>query len=209
MRRLEGYQKGVNLGGWLSQGSLTKEHLDTFITEKDIERIASWGADHVRLPLDYENVETEDGTDIEAGYRYIENCVSWCRKYHLNMVLDLHKTYGYIFDNQDYSKDFFHSRKQQERFLNLWRKLIKRFAKDADIIMFELLNEVVSFDVVDEWNDLSSRAVKIIRETAPSAKILYGGVGYNAVTSIKKLLPPADENIVYNFHCYEPLIFTH
>ena len=78
MRRLEGYQKGVNLGGWLSQGSLTKEHLDTFITEKDIERIASWGADHVRLPLDYENVETEDGTDIEAGYRYIENCVSWC-----------------------------------------------------------------------------------------------------------------------------------
>ena len=38
--------------------------------------------------------------------------------------------------------------------------------KDADIIMFELLNEVVSFDVVDEWNDLSSRAVKIIRETA-------------------------------------------
>ena len=136
----------------------------------------------MRLPLDYENVETEDGTDIEAGYRYIENCVSWCRKYHLNMVLDLHKTYGYIFDNQDYSKDFFHSRKQQERFLNLWRKLIKRFAKDADIIMFELLNEVVSFDVVDEWNDLSSRAVKIIRETAPSAKILYGGVGYNAVT---------------------------
>ena len=33
MRRLEGYQKGVNLGGWLSQGSLTKEHLDTFMTE--------------------------------------------------------------------------------------------------------------------------------------------------------------------------------
>ncbi len=25
----------------------------------------------------------------------------------------------------------------------------------------------------------------------------------------KKLLPPVDENIVYNFHCYEPLIFTH
>ena len=61
MRRLEGYQKGVNLGGWLSQGSLTKEHLDTFITEKDIAYIASLGYDHVRVPVDYNVLEDEDG----------------------------------------------------------------------------------------------------------------------------------------------------
>lgn len=30
-------QKGVNLGGWLSQGPLDKEHLDTFITEKILQ----------------------------------------------------------------------------------------------------------------------------------------------------------------------------
>ncbi len=65
-------------------------------------------------------------------------------------------------------------------------KIISRFAKDADIVMFELLNEVASFNVVDEWNELSARAVKVIREYAPTARILYGGVGYNAVTSIKK-----------------------
>ena len=40
MRNLDGFKKGVNLGGWLSQGPLDKEHLDTFITEKDIARIA-------------------------------------------------------------------------------------------------------------------------------------------------------------------------
>lgn len=34
MRTLDGFKKGVNLGGWLSQGPLDKEHLDTFITEK-------------------------------------------------------------------------------------------------------------------------------------------------------------------------------
>ena len=51
MKTLDGFKKGVNLGGWLSQGPLDKEHLDTFITEKDIARIASWGLDHVRLPI--------------------------------------------------------------------------------------------------------------------------------------------------------------
>ena len=44
MRKFEGYQKGVNLGGWLSQADeKTKEHYDTFILREDIEKIASSG----------------------------------------------------------------------------------------------------------------------------------------------------------------------
>lgn len=209
MRIVKGFQKGVNLGGWLSQGILDKEHLDSFITEADITKIASWGADHVRLPLDYENIENEDGSVRESGYFYIDSCISWCRKNGLNIVLDLHKTYGYIFDDPEYSKDFFHSSELQKRFLNTWTNIISRYAKDSDIMMVELLNEVVPNDVVSEWNELALRAINVIRSVSEDIKILYGGVGYNAVTSIKKLMPPVDENIVYNFHCYEPLVFTH
>ena len=53
MRKINGFNKGVNFGGWLSQCSYEKEHLDTFITEKDFEIAASWGVDHVRVPFDY------------------------------------------------------------------------------------------------------------------------------------------------------------
>ena len=36
MRGMEGYMRGVNLGGWLSQfDAPTREHFDTFITEED------------------------------------------------------------------------------------------------------------------------------------------------------------------------------
>ncbi|MDO5155021.1 MAG: cellulase family glycosylhydrolase [Eubacteriales bacterium] len=209
MRSLKGFQKGVNLGGWLSQGPKDKEHLDTFIVEADIEKIASWGVDHVRLPLDYENVENEDGTEKESGYQYVDNCIAWCRKYNLNIVLDLHKTYGYSFDDLEYSSDFFDDKALQDRFIALWDRLSNRYAKDADIMMFELLNEVVRFDVIEQWNAIAARATETIRKNSKTAKILYGGVGYNAVTSIKYLLPTTDENIVYNFHCYEPMIFTH
>ena len=209
MRRLEGYQRGVNLGGWLSQGKLDKEYLDTFITEEDIIKIASWGADHVRVPLDFENVETESGEEKPEGYVYIDNCIRWCRANGLNMVLDLHKTCGYIFDDEEYSAKFFEDQALQDRFIHLWEKLAKRYAKDADIVMFELLNEIVRFDVADAWNRIAQRCVRMIRNYAPTAKILYGGVGYNAVTAIRLLNPPMDENIVYGFHCYEPLIFTH
>ena len=41
MRAFEGYQKGVNLGGWLSQCVSTEQvHFDTFIQETDIEKIS-------------------------------------------------------------------------------------------------------------------------------------------------------------------------
>ena len=209
MRIAQGFQKGINLGGWLSQGELNKEYLDSFIVESDIATIASWGADHIRLPLDFENVEEADGSVKEAGYEYIEKCISWCQKYHLNMVLDLHKTYGYIFDDPEYSKDFFVNRDLQERFLYLWSYMAKRFAPHQDMLMFEILNEVVPKTVVNEWNELAAKAIARIREYCPTVKILYGGVAHNAVTSIKWLTVPADENIVYNFHCYEPMIFTH
>jgi aryl-phospho-beta-D-glucosidase BglC (GH1 family) len=58
MRTFKGYQKGINLGGWLSQCvSYEKEHFDNFIQEDDIKLIKSWGFDHVRLPVDYDVIE--------------------------------------------------------------------------------------------------------------------------------------------------------
>ena len=80
MRVFEGFQKGINLGGWLSQCvAYTEEHFDTFIVEDDIKRIAGWGMDHVRLPVDYDVVETEDGEIKEKGMAHIEDCIKWCR----------------------------------------------------------------------------------------------------------------------------------
>ena len=40
MKKLEGFQHGINLGGWLSQCVHTREHYDSFIGEEDIRRIA-------------------------------------------------------------------------------------------------------------------------------------------------------------------------
>jgi len=79
MKRFDGFMFGANLGGWLSQfDEDTKEHFDSFITEKDIVRIKEAGFDHVRVPVDYVVIEDEQGEPIESGYEYLENCVEWC-----------------------------------------------------------------------------------------------------------------------------------
>lgn len=208
MRQFSGFQKGVNLGGWLSQSSLAPEHLENFIHEEDLQRIASIGCDHVRLPIDYPLVETEDGLPIEKGYDYIDRCVAWCEKYNLNMILDLHKTAGYVFDDVENSRGFFHNEVLQERFLALWDRLSARYGKYS-FIAFDILNEIVDPDVNDIWNELSAKAIQRIRTHAPNNWILLGGTCYNSINTIKYLPPQTDKKIVYSFHFYEPYLFTH
>ncbi len=209
MNRFTGYMKGINLGGWLSQCDHSRETYNNFITEKDIERIASWGLDHVRLPIDYELVETEDGKYKEEGFRYIDNCLDWCKRNGLNMILDVHKAAGYSFDEFETSSGFFESEKLQDRFIALWDELSKRYGSYEDRLTFELLNEVVDPEVAVIWNNIAKRTIEVVRRNAPTIKIIMGGVRNNSVDSVKLLDLPYDENIVYTFHFYEPLIFTH
>ena len=212
MRIFTGFQRGVNLGGWLSQCvATTEEHFDNFITGEDIRRIAALGLDHVRLPVDYNWIEDEAGAPIEAGLKHIDDCMRWCEESGLNVLLDLHKAFGYTFDPLDADADreiFFHDAALQARFIALWQRLARRYGPHAGVA-FDLLNEVVSPKVAEEWNGIVDRTVAAIREIAPETWIVVGGVCYNNVRSVPLLAPPRDGRVVYNFHCYEPMVFTH
>ena len=54
-----GFNKGINLGGWFSQCDYSEERLNNFIHEEDVTKIASWGFDHVRLPVDYNILQVD------------------------------------------------------------------------------------------------------------------------------------------------------
>lgn len=211
MRKLEGFQRGINLGGWLSQCvAWTDGHFSGFIREEDIERIASFGLDHVRLPVDCDVVFADESGAVHERMHYVDDCISWCASHGLHVVLDLHKTYGYMFD-EAVVKDpdaFFTDKGLQDTFIRLWTVLSRRYGKEKHVA-FELLNEVTKPEYTEAWNAIAERAVCAIREIAEDTWILIGGVRHNSVRSVPTLRPPHDRKIVYNFHCYEPLAFTH
>ncbi len=209
MREFKGFVHGVDLGGWYSQCDHTKDRYDSFISEADFKTIADWGLDHVRLPIDYELVEDENGEYREEGFEYIRKALGYAGKYGLNTVLDLHKTYGFSFDLGYGESGFFENKDYQERFYRLWEKLSKEFSGYGDRLAFELLNEVTKKEYSDEWNRISCECIKRIRAILPDVKILVGGYYNNSIVALKDLAAPYDENIVYNFHCYDPLVFTH
>lgn len=209
MRDFTGFKRGINLGGWLSQclDHYNEEHYSTFIVEDDIKEIAGWGLDHVRLPIDYNVIQNEDGSFIEAGFKHVEDAVSWSEKYGLNIILDIHKAKGYVFDDKNYCS-FFTDAEEQRDFVFLWEELARRYG-NKDNIVFELLNEVTSEEFAKPWNEIIEKTIPAIRAIAPLTRIIIGGIFNNSIYGLTLLDRPYDENIVFTFHCYSPLVFTH
>lgn len=202
--------RGINFGGYLSQCEHNLEHYREFISEDDVKRVADWGFDHIRLPIDYEVLENDDAEDYMDGIMFVNQMVSWCQDYNLDIVLDLHKAYGYDFnDAGDAEKNnLFSDESLKRRFIDLWVRMAKRYGNFKNVA-FELLNEVVEEENADIWNNLINQTVKAIRVYAPETPIIYGGIQWNSARTLKLLDIPSDDNIIYTFHMYEPLIFTH
>lgn len=124
------------------------------------------------------------------------------------MIIDLHKAAGFSFDPDEGETGFFESEALQGRFYALWERIAKRFGGERHIA-FELLNEVTEKEYGPVWNRIASECIGRIRAFAPETPILIGGYYHNSAVAVKDIEASADGNIVYNFHCYEPLIFTH
>jgi hypothetical protein len=202
---------GVNLGGWLSQyRAASREHFDTFITERDIEQIAGWGIDHVRLPVDYPVFEDDaaPGEYKEEGLEYIDRCLEWSQRRGLGVVLDLHHAPGYSFGTLE-QNSLFDIPQMQARFVAIWEMLARRYRSVGDWLQLELLNEVVE-PTSQRWNALAHRTIAAVRAIDGRRTVVYGGNQYNDVEQLAQIdVLPDDEHIIYSFHFYKPMLLTH
>jgi hypothetical protein len=221
MRKIEGLQCGMGIGGWLTNykrfnvlpkdkrmditvGDL--EHFDTYITERDVAYIASLGMDHIRLGFDQIVLEEAPYVYRERIFSLLHNFVGWCKNYNLRVVFNMHKAIGNYCDILE-EKGLMQDEELQNRFVALWVRIENEFADEPDII-FELLNEVVNA-TSEEWNAVAAKAISALRALNPTRIIVVGGTEWNNPPALPGVKIYDDENIIYTFHCYAPNEFTH
>ena len=221
MERFTGFEHGMGIGGWLTNYkrfhvlpqhrrlTLTvgdMEHFATYITQEDIRYIASLGMDHIRLGFDQIVLEEAPFVYREEIFCHLDNFISWCKTYGLNVVLNLHKAVGNYCDIQE-DVQLLDDEGLQARFTALWLALEDRYAGDNSIA-FELLNEVRDVDPA-KWNALAQKTIHALRQKNTERKIILGSTCWNHPEALKYLQVLDDKNVIYTFHMYKPHEFTH
>jgi endoglucanase len=201
-------QRGVNISHWLSQSKVRGEQRKAHFTEKDVEEVAKAGFDHIRIPIDEEQMWDSSGNKETEAFALLHNALTWMHKYHLKAIVDLHIVRSHHFMDDD--PLLFIDSGAQEEFAGLWIQLSEELARyPVQEVAYELLNESVASDHED-WNKVYRLAYTAVRNREPDRIIFIGPNRWQKSAYFPFLtIPENDPNIVLSFHFYTPPIITH
>jgi len=206
--RIARLRHGINTSHWFAQvyeaSGYTKEHFQSFDTADDIALIKAMGFDHVRLSVNPEPMlKTGRADEIPADYLgYLDSAVKMILDQGMAVVIDLHPESN--FKQRLTKEDGF-----VEQFADFWRALAKHYSSwDTERVFFEVLNEP-EFSDRYRWYGVEIRLAAAIREGAPQNTIIVAGANWSNDDDLIFFEPIRDPNVIYNFHFYEPHIFTH
>ncbi len=195
------FKRGVNITDWVVDGAITTR-------EEDLHWIASHGYDHVRLPFDATRIMERNGQLKPEALKSVDLVLQWARKERLGVVLDCHQFEGANFLPRALDERLFTDPKLQQKHARLWHQIAERYRSVGKVLRFDLLNEAVTSDS-DAVNVLMERAVRAVRQVSSDRVLYVTGNNWSQFRFARYIRVFDDPNIIYVFHFYEPLIFTH
>lgn len=189
--------------------------LDNHVQKVDIDSMASWGFNSIRLPIHYnlftlpieEEPTSGQHTWVERGFELTDNLIAWCKANNMYVVLDLHAApggQGYDEGISDYDPtkpSLWESQANKDKTVALWRRIAERYANEPAIAGYDLINEP-NWDLPG-GTDLRNLYVDItnaIREVDTDHIIFIEGNWF--ANDFTGLTPPWDSKLVYSPHKY-------
>lgn len=247
--------RGMGLGGWMLQEGYMfrlgfigqqyriREHIENVIgteeTERfytawlanhtrkaDIDSMAAWGFNSIRLPMHYnlytlpvkEEPIAGKHTWLDIGFAITDSLLAWCKANNMYLILDLHAAPGgqgndlNISDRNPDEPSFWESEENRAKTIALWRKLAERYADEEWIGGYDVLNETnwgfedpTDFRGTAEQTNAPLReflmnVTHAIREVDTNHIIFLEGNGF--ANNYNGIFPKWDDNLVLSFHKY-------
>lgn len=221
--------RGVNLGGWLlweewiwGGGFHSQSHMmnelkliagpeetekfeeavyKNFITENDIKQIAAAKFNVVRIPFNHRILGPDPSTN-KIGWIMLDNVLTWCKKYGVYAVIDMHGAPGgqspyFIADPE--KPNLWKVKSYWQYTANLWREIANRYKNNAAVAGYDLLNEPIPGDP-KKLLELYTLIIAEIRKVDQNHALFIEGTNFAKNFDMFKALP--DENMVFEFHLY-------
>ncbi|BAV96938.1 cellulase family glycosylhydrolase [Lysobacter enzymogenes] len=176
--------RGVGLGGWMLQEgymlgltgpgmqhairariadligeqdtqALYRAWLDNYVTKDDIDALAAWGFNSVRLPMHYELYTLPTAQEPvagqqtwrEDGFRRTDELIAWAKANGMYVILDLHAAPGgqgndlNISDRDPAQPSLWDDAAHRDKTVALWRELARRYRDEPAVAGYDLINE--------------------------------------------------------------------
>jgi endoglucanase len=208
--RIQGIAFGNNV--WQNPSLPVTTHHD----EKDYQRLNEMGFNSVRFYINYGLFESDSNPYHykESGFLWIDKNIAWAKKYGIRLILNMHYPQGGFQSNGDGSA-LWNDSTNQQRLIALWKAIAQRYANEPTILGYSLLNEPFLEHSFKEYELLLKGLVYEIRSVDPlhiliveKANGLRWAWDDNENKNMNFVLLK-DSNIMYEFHFYEPIEFTH
>jgi aryl-phospho-beta-D-glucosidase BglC (GH1 family) len=200
--------------------------LKNHLTKTDIDSLKSWGFNSIRLPIHYKlftlpvEKEPKPGIDtwINTGFELTDSLLKWCEVNHMYLILDMHSTPGGqghdlpISDRNLKYASLWESQENQQKLINLWKKLAERYKNETYIGGYDLINEPNwGFQDTTEKTGMKETLNKplrklliditqAIRSVDKNHLIIVEGNGWG--NNYKGIFPTWDSNMAVSFHKY-------
>lgn len=203
---------GVSFGNtvWSAPTTAPTFHHD----ERDFARLESWGMNAVRFYLNYQLFESDREPYVyrDEGWAWLDRNIAWAKRHGVYLILNMHVPQGgyqsigggdALWENPD----------NQARLTALWRAIAERYRDEPTIAGYDLLNEPRAPESKQQWVDLAVRMTQAIREVDTEHLIVVErlnsvGDDWSNDADMNLFLVP-DDNILYQFHFYSPIEYTH
>jgi aryl-phospho-beta-D-glucosidase BglC (GH1 family) len=190
---------------WYAQArDYSAERLASYTTPSDFKLVHELGFDHVRLSINPVPLmaDAQTGALDPAAMARLDETVKQITSAGLVVVLDMHP-------EETWKKEVTMTDEGTALFFRYWKNFAQHYAgSDPEKVYFEVLNEPEGVNPY-RWVGEQTRLVAIIREQAPRHTIIATGEGWGGIDGLLEIEPVRDDNVIYSFHDYEPMEFTH
>jgi len=211
--------KGIALGNHVWSNPQSSERF-THHGPDDFARIKSMGFNSVRFYLNYGLFENDSKPYIykQSGFDWLNKNIAAARKHGIYIVLNMHVPQG-GFQSNGNGDELWTNPECRARLTALWKEIARRYSNEDIIIGYGLLNEPVPDKSCEQWKDLAQQITDAVRSVDPNHILFIERVNWLKFASspsdrenmyFPEIKDPAPKkNIVYEYHAYSPIEFTH
>lgn len=211
--------RGISFGNSVWMNPESPELIDHH-TARDYIRVKELGFNSVRFYINYALFE-DDSRPYEykeEGFRWLDQNIKWAKDAGILLLINMHFPPG-GFQSMGDGDSLWTDKSKERRLAKLWEEIGRRYRDEETILGYGILNEPIPVNGLSQWSSLANNVIKHIRRGDKYHLIfveraLYSKSGVSKEELKSHLFPDVRDkgplqNLVYEFHFYSPIEFTH